>query len=218
MVDLARTIPLLEWNPYPPDVKDPDIVPRPTPTPSPTPTFTPTSTPTPIPTPGFHIVTGTVTDAALKRLAGVRIELSTSEPRVYTALTDANGFFRINDVWTPAEYTLRASLPGQVFDSISGYLTGDTNAAVRARASRQYQIRVKVMTGSMSPIGGVLLDGGSLGSAATNSAGIAVFSGTYGSTYTIIPSHPMYTFADGSRTGTVYGEVTRVIAGELTAP
>lgn len=215
MVDLARTIPLLVWNPMPEDGIDPDWTPTPTPVPShtPTPIFTPTRTP--IPTPAQYDLSGMATTSDGTRISGARITVVTTEPNTYTVMTDSNGFFRVNDIWGPTNYTLSASAGGYLFDVQTGQVLKDTNITVRARAVRSYTLTVKAVTNTMLPVPGITIYGTTIGTGTTNSSGVATFTVPYGTSYSLQPYDLHYTFTDGIREGIIYGDSTRVVVGVL---
>lgn len=214
MVNAYNSSLLLPWNPLPPDEKDPYATPTPTPTPTYTPTPIPTLTPTPIPTPGYYDLSGTVSSAEGKKLQGVRLTLQTSEPKTYLVLSDANGFFRFNNIYAPTDYTLDAAAAGHVFNQISGRFLRDSSISIQSRAERKFTLSVKVITSTLRPVSGVTIDAGLIGSAMTNSAGMAYFNLSIGTQYSLVPMDLRYTFADGIRDGSMLGDVTRIIVAE----
>ena len=211
VANVAASIPYLTWDPMPPDDEP---APLPTKTPTPTPTPLATATPTPIPTPGYHVLSGVVMDSAGIRIPGASVSVSTDEPKTYVVLSDANGFFRVSDIWSPAKYTAIVTAAGHYFDPMTGSMVGDTSITLRGRSLQQFNLVVKVITSDLQPAGGVAIDGGTLGTATTDSAGLARFQAAFGASYVLTPADPRYVFPNGIRTGVVLGDVTRVIAAE----
>ena len=183
----------------------------PTPTPAPTGTPTPTPTPAPAPTPGNFTLAVNVTVNG-SPLAGAQVVLTTSQGEVVKH-TSPNGLASFGTIAGPTAYTVKTSAPGYAFPDNNGTLSSNTVLFITGDA-QQYTITVLALDRYKYPLTGVYIHAGSLGVKTTGWNGEVSFSAPYGTNYSISPLEGAYGFPMGNLSGTVYGNVIRVVLGE----
>ena len=122
--------------------------------------------------------------------------------------TNSSGFYTFSDVDIGTAYVLTPSKNGASFSpqSVSGNLAGDVTKNFTASPTT-HTISGTILSNG-SPLSGVLVDGGSLGTQSTNASGVFSFSSVpFGSSYTINPYHSGYTFNPDRTSGIIAGDV-----------
>ncbi|MDD2942629.1 MAG: hypothetical protein PHC51_06650 [bacterium] len=133
-----------------------------------------------------------------------------------TATTDSSGTYVFNDVVFGTSYTLTPTKPGHIFTptSRSGVLNGYGSHDFAATLLK-YTLSGTV-TENGSPLAGVVVNAGAIGSRTTNTAGQFSFANViYGTSYTLTPSKENYAFTPATRTGMVTGDTALTFTGKL---
>jgi subtilisin family serine protease len=182
----------------------------PTRTPTPLPTFTPTPLPTatatPTPVPGYFPLSGRIENASGEPIERARVELIISGRDSVERYTDTSGQYDFGEVYGPVNVQVVVSASGYNFNPVSRY----HNAAAALNftgSAHTYSIQVEVRSQENQLQAGVTVNGGSLGTAQTNAAGVASFNVMYGQQYSFSAEG---SFAP-SPSGTVMGPATRVL-------
>jgi subtilisin family serine protease len=199
----------------PPPSEDPDPTPTSTPTPGPTPTPEPTPepTPTPIPTPGVFTISGKILDSSGIGIAQAMVKLETDNETIIK-YTGPNGLYSFNDIDGPVNYMLNTAKSGYSFEPVAGYLTSDREHNFSGQL-RQFTLSGTVISPENLPIAGVVINAGELGTTTTDLTGRFSFQIAYGSAYTITASVIDFHFTNNELSGTILGDVDRVIVGDL---
>ncbi|MBX7137579.1 MAG: S8 family serine peptidase [Oligoflexia bacterium] len=196
----------------------------PTPLPTNTPTAVPTSTPTPLPTatatatptpvPVFGAVSGTILADDGRPLSGVRVEVMTRDYQTLgVKLTDAQGRYSIPSIEGPKLYWVRATLSGYTFGGDFSLYHGGTSQVDFLGVRSAYRLNGLVVNPDKSPLAGVAVDAGTLGTAVSDADGKFGFDVPMNFKYQLNVSKSGYVFDYPRRSGQVYGNLTRVFVG-----
>jgi hypothetical protein len=129
--------------------------------------------------------------------------------------TGPSGEFDFGTIRGPVAYTLFAKKPGYTFATTSGNLTGDRTFAM-AGTIKNYRLTVQVLSPSKAPIVGAIITVANVSSGVTDSQGRVSFMIPAGASYSVSASTPWYQFVERVRTGTMRGDVTRVMVAVPT--
>lgn len=217
MVNVGTMVMSAQFVPAPSDGATlPTPTPTVTPTPSPTATATPTPTPTPTIAPGDWVVSGRVHLNGVG-LPGAEVRITTDDDRIISRTTGPNGQYQFEALRGPFQYRITAYASGHTFPTYERMLVGDVTIDF-ASDQRQFTVGGLVLTASGTPIGGVLVDGGILGSTTTDSAGRFRFNAAYGVNYTFRVTSAGYQFELPELSGIVRGPLSRVFVASPNSP
>ncbi|MDD2942802.1 MAG: hypothetical protein PHC51_07540 [bacterium] len=147
-------------------------------------------------------ITGTIDDGT-NPLVGVTVDAGIHGDTT----TDGSGNYTISGIPHGQTYTLTPSITGYTFTSTaSGTLTATTIHDFTANINT-YNITGQIVVDG-TPVAGVIIDGGALGTTVTDSSGNYAFNNVaHGTNYTISAHHNYYTFPSNI-SGTLTGDIT----------
>ncbi len=163
-------------------------------TPTPTATGTPTRTPTPLPTstptatPTFSyfaaIIQGTTEESGQAKPISSALVILTTEAGVFQTRSDSNGRFQFPPQNTSQSFSIRAEAAGFEFNRVNGVFDRHLTIALTG-SPRLMELRARVINPSQTPIAGISIDAGDLGSRVTDQSGFARFQVLFGSPYAL---------------------------------
>ncbi len=202
MVNSARSLPLTPPTPSP--------TPTNTVTPRPTATFTPSPTPTMTPTlvPGYWNVSGTVLgNGAPVANAVVRL---TSITGTVTRMTDSAGRYVFNSIYTSPSITVAVEASGFSYTPQTGAL-GANRVFDFSASAQTFMLSGRIVNAAGTPIAGLAVSAGALGTSYSDSSGYVRFSGLYGTQYSLSATgNSNWAINLPTKQGTLWGNTERV--------